>query len=76
MKMSGVSHGQSASELISKRIAELGGLARGNPQQNAQAHQGGRPRQVEIFEESEVLRDSASEQVKHWTASKISSVVG
>src|SRR5271169_1911505 len=50
------------------------GLARGNAQQNAQAHQGSRPGrrrgvevdgQVETFEESEILRDSAPEQVRH-----------
>jgi len=43
MKKSGASQGQSASELVSKRIAELRGLARENPRQNAQAHQGSRP---------------------------------
>ncbi len=51
MKKSGASQGQSASELISKRIAELGDW-RG---------ESGRPQQfwqVETFEESEVLRDS------------------
>src|SRR5438093_6189495 len=58
MKSSGASQRQSASELISKRIAELGGLARGNPQQNAQAHQGSRPgrrRGVEVDGHSDLV---------------------
>ncbi len=61
MKKSNASQGQSASELISKRIAELRdwrgetlGRMRGRPQQFWQ---------VETFEESEVLRDTAPEQV-------------
>jgi len=43
MKKSGPSQGQSASQLISQRIAELGIGAR-NPQQHAQAHQASRTR--------------------------------
>jgi hypothetical protein len=36
MKKSGAGQGETASELISKRVAELGDW-RGNPEQNAQA---------------------------------------
>src|ERR1700726_3793747 len=66
MKKSGASQGQSASELISKRIAETRGLARGNPQQNAQAHQGSRPgrrRGVEVDGHSDLV---ARRHHLHW----------
>ena len=43
MKKSGASQGQSASELISKRIAELGDWRGETLEQDAQAHQGSRP---------------------------------
>src|SRR5664279_1430533 len=43
MKQSGKSQDTSASELISKRIAELGDWRRGDSQPDAQAHQRGGP---------------------------------
>jgi len=65
MKESGASQGQPASELISKRIAELGDW-RGKPQQNAQAHQRSRPgrrRGVEVDGHSDLV---ARRHHLHW----------
>jgi hypothetical protein len=67
MKKSDASQGQSASELISARIAELGdwrGETLGVMRKLIKLWQ------IETSEKSEVLRDSAPEQVRHWASAE------